>query len=93
MPAALNGAGGKFHGAGCRVWAAHLYLHAPTALGLNPKAKPLATISTEGCSDTGRVYQPGLAVYISLGITKLAREHGPRTINSTSERRSCNVAH
>jgi hypothetical protein len=39
MPAALEGAGGMLQGAGCRVWAANLYLHAPTALGLNPMAQ------------------------------------------------------
>ena len=39
MPAALEGAGGKSQGAGCRVWAANSVLHAPTALGLKPMAQ------------------------------------------------------
>ena len=38
MPAALDGAGGKLQGTGCGVWAANLYLHEPTALGLSPMA-------------------------------------------------------
>lgn len=38
-------------------------------LARNPWRKPLAKISTKGCIDTGRVYQPGFAVYITLGFT------------------------
>jgi hypothetical protein len=37
-------------------------------LARNPWRKPLATISTKGCIDTDRVYQPGFAVYITLAI-------------------------
>jgi hypothetical protein len=36
-------------------------------LAQNPWRKPLATISTKRCIDTDRVYQPGFAVYITLG--------------------------
>ena len=34
--AALDGAEGKLQGVGCGVWAANLYLHKHTALGLSP---------------------------------------------------------
>ena len=37
MPAALNSAGGKLQGAGCRVWAANLYLHKDWQLSQLPK--------------------------------------------------------
>jgi hypothetical protein len=40
-------------------------MHLPR-LARNPWRKPLATISTKGCIDTDRVYQPGFAVYITL---------------------------
>jgi hypothetical protein len=37
-------------------------------LALTPWREPLATISTKRCIDTGRVYQPGFAIYITLGF-------------------------
>jgi hypothetical protein len=55
-PEALEGAVGQLQSFGCRVWAANLYLHARTALGL----KPMAQVA---CDDFNKkMYRHGLGV-------------------------------
>jgi hypothetical protein len=62
--AALDGAVGMLQGAGCWVWLQIYTCMHVHRLASNPWRKSLATISTKGCIDTGRLYQPGFAVYI-----------------------------
>ena len=66
VPAALDGAGGKLQGTGCGVWSSNLVLHAQTAPGPKPIAQAACNDFNKGCIDTGRVYQPGFADYITL---------------------------
>jgi hypothetical protein len=67
MPAALEGAVGKLKEIGCRVWAAHSYLHAPTALGLKPMAQAACNDFNKKMYRHGPGVSTGFAVYITLG--------------------------
>jgi hypothetical protein len=68
MPAALDGAEGRLQGVGCRVLAGHLYLHAHAVSDLKPMAQAACDDLNKKMIDTGRVYPPGFAVYITLGL-------------------------
>lgn len=69
MPAALDGAGGKSQGAGCRVWAADLDLHTPTALGLKPMVKA-------DCNDFNKkMYRHGPVVSTEFRVLHHGRLH------------------
>jgi hypothetical protein len=68
MPAALDGAGGRLQGAGYQVGSANLYLQTHSALGLKPMAQAACDDLNKKMIDTGRVYPPGFAVYITLGL-------------------------
>jgi hypothetical protein len=68
MPAALDGAVGMLQGAGCRVWAANLYLQARTALVLKP-------IAQAACNDFNkRMYRHGPGVSTGFcGLHQVSR--------------------
>ncbi len=65
----LDGAAGMLRGAGCRVCAANLFLHAPAVSDLKPMSQAACDDFKKRCIDTVRVYQPSFAVNIALDIT------------------------
>jgi hypothetical protein len=71
MPAALDGAGGKLRGAVCQIWSANLCLLELTTLSLKPMAEATCDDFNKIHIDTGRMYQPSFAVYITLGFFML----------------------
>jgi hypothetical protein len=56
MPAALEGAGGMLQGVGAGFGLQIYTCMHLQRLARNPWRKPLATISTKRCIDTGQVY-------------------------------------
>ena len=90
MPAALDGAGEKLQGVGCRVWSANLYLHARKVVDLKP-------MSQAACNDFNKkMYQHGPGVSTGFcGLHHVGRdaEHARKAKGSLNVHHDLNVSH